>query len=811
MIFAAAATVFASCAKEIEGVEPQEKESMSFTAFVDEAASTKTSLTSTYDVVWNSSDAISVFANEENTKFSATNLQDDGKTATFVGLAAHADTYYAVYPYAETASMSGNKVTMTLPSSQKPVAGSFDPAANISAAKSSGSDLYFRNAGAIVGFSVNGEGITSVTLSSKEGDVKMSGKVTLDLSGETPVLDASEGATYVSMAGPFEAGAKYYFVVAPGTYKGLTLTFENAAKEADCVKTTDAEVVIDRNGNKWLGEFTISDGDWNVTEYLSPVLNGKAEVEAFCNNISGDKITVMDLTVKGRDVTTAELQLLNGKIGEIRGTLTLDGVGSESTGDWLDTNNLIEHADILGSIVLRNIMNIVNPSGFKKFTKINGDLIIENCPNFVLNWGVGSGLDAVEEIVGNLEINGQNKMDGNSFYSLKKVGGNVLINGIVSTWQLEKGMQIQSIGGDLTITNNEVLWSLEGFEKLTYIGGNVVIFDNHTKMPRTNTNVDGHDCIGLCLIKDYKDSGVISPTATIKLGWTGNEVKVDELSSCTPDGPKSYYIRSQAELVAFIEGKSDEKETVKDLYITGADIEEGTFRSIDDRVAAIVGTLTMENISEEGKWISTDQVMENIDLSKASIVVRDMPSFVNPGGWANLTSVEGDIIIENCPGFQYRDGWMPFKNLTNVGGSIKVSGLKGFSSGDWFNKIEKIGGDFIMKDIPDSFWDFKSQTLREIGGDLTITGCPRFENFLGFHQLTKLGGNVTVIKPAGGGDWLPETDYNDNKVGLCIFKGYKESGVMRQDAVITAIGRAGVNNDWVYHVDNLAPCGPSFN
>ncbi len=809
MICAASAFMLMSCVKEAEVAGGDSLVKKTFTGYTD-AAVTKTSLSSDYSVLWTSKDAISVFAGEENRQFTVSNLQDDDKTATFEGLVEYAEEYYALYPYNEDASMSGKVITTVLPPVQEATAGTFAQKANLSVARASGENLYFRNAGAIAGFSVKADGLTSVTLSSRSGDVPMSGTVEINAEGAEPVMKVTGNDSYVKLEGNFEEGRKYWFVLAPGTYRGLTLKFENSTLEASCVKQYTADVEIQRNGNKWLGDFVISDEDWIAAEYSSYVLSGKEEVDAFVEGKGSERETVINLTVTGRGVTSAELRGIASRVGEIRGTLTLDGIGTDNSGDWLDTQNFLENMDCNGSIVLRNIVNIINPNGFfkKPYTRINGSLVIEDCPNFCADWGIGSGLDIIEEVAGNLILRGFHKMNGTTLNNLKTVGGSLEISGTDELWQLSGGMSVERIGGDLIIQDNRNLWSLHGFENLVLVGGNVVVFNNNSKLPLENSVVDGNSCIGYCLIKDLKDSGAIGAEATVKLGQSGKEINVDDLNSCNPDGPKSHIIIGLDALKAFIEEKGEEKETVKDLFITGADItDDAIFRKINDRVGTILGTLTLEAIGDEDFWLNTDQCFEFIDI-QGSVVMRNIPAHINPNG-LRMSKLTGDVVLENCP--QFPTDWNPFTNLTEVGGSIRITGpMAGFSA-RFFPVIEKIGEDFIMENIEHAFWDFRSETLREIGRDLVITGCPYFENFLGFDRLTRLGGNVTVLRPEGHGDWLPETDYGPNKVGLCIFKGYKENGVMNPDAVITAIGRVGPESpDWYYNVDNLAPCGPGF-
>lgn len=837
IICAAAVIALAGCAKEMEMSPEQELTKMSFTGLVDGNVGTKTALTSDYNVIWTAGDQISVFADGSNNQFTASNIRAsegglEGAVATFEGMANVADVYYGIYPYNEDATMSGTVITTTLPTDQTAVAGSFAVGSNISVAKAAEEDvLQFRNAGAIVGLTVKGEGISAVRLQSADGTAAMSGAVTVDVSGDTPVMAMASGAVnHVRLVaeqpsddnpdatGTLASGSTYYFVVAPGEYSGLQLVFENAGLDATYTTTTSETVTVERNGNKNLGEFTVEESDWIVNTYADYEFNGKAEVDEFIATVpEGEKLELRNLTVTGHDVTTEVLGNLAQKVSAVRGTLILDGIGTENTGEWFDTNVFFSHVDCQGDIIFRNMQNIVNPNGFTAYTSIGGDFIIENCPNFVLSWS--HDLANISEIAGDLTIRGGNNMYGSLFSSLRKVGGTVELSGITGVWSLDNNleegypmMQIEQIGGDLVIKDNPALWSLHGFEKLIHIGGDVVITGNNPKMPEESRNVDGDDCIGLCLIKDLLNMGVISADATITLttGEDDHTVDIETLQSCNPDRTsQSYVINGEAALIAFVDGAGDEKETVYDLTITGTDFTEGTLRNIEERVAAIEGTLTFTDLNTAGGvWFSTDQCLENIDL-KGSIVFRNIACPINPNGTKTWTTIPGDIIIENCPEFPTGEGWRPFESVTEVGGDVIVTGpVKRFGA-DFLANVKKIGGDFHIEGINESFWEYKSETLTEIGGDLVIKDCAVFCNggaaFYGFSHLTRLGGDVIIDIPTYS---LPKNDYSPSLVGICIFNYYKENGIMSPDATISIID--GSSNGEPIDMSTVGSCGGPF-
>lgn len=811
VLFLAMALTAAGCAKDIKSVDDPQLKKISFVGVTDR--STRSALTTDYYVTWSSGDKISVFANGENKSFVASNLRDDNKTATFEGMAATADTYYAIYPYNESATISGSVITTELPADQMAVDGSFALGANLSTAASASDDvLSFRNAGAIVGLTINGEGISGIRLSSADDSKLMAGTVTIDVASGSPSMTVADGGSkYVHLVpgsgSTLESGKRYYFVVAPGEYNGLKLVFENSSRDATCTKTTSGTVTINRNGNKNLGTFTISDSDWSSNIYKDYVLNGKAEVDAFISNVTGEKVEVRNLTVKGHDVNDAVLSSLAAKISAVLGTLTFDGIGSENTSDWLNTNSFVSNVDCRGSIIFRNISNIVNPNGFVAYTAIEGDFIIENCPNFaVADWV--TSLSSISEVKGDFILRGVNRLAGSVFNSLVKVGGDFEISGMTNVWSLKNGMQIRQIGGDLVLKDNPSLWSLHGFEKLIHVGGSVAITNNNPKLPISSGNVDGDDCLGLCLIKDLKDMGVFSSDAifTLATGSENTSISIEDLPSCTPDRTsKSYVIMGEEELKAFVNGGGDEKETVYDLFITGSDITEGTLRDLEHRVGKIEGTLTFSEIGTSDSWLSTDQCLEFIDM-QGSIEFHNVLAHINPNGMGSWVKIPGNVVIENCP--QFPNDWDPFKSCKEVGGDIRIIGpMRGFNS-RFFPVLSKIGGNFYVDGVS-SFWDFADDSgddLVEIGGDLTIVNCPDFtrdsKGFKGFQNVTKIGGSVLINVPV----WIPENDYSSSKVGACLFNYLIEKGVVSREKV-RIIGAGG---ELVLEGGTIGSCGGDF-
>ena len=125
---AVAAAALLSCAKEINpdqgGVNNTNKEVMTIEAQVEQQVETKTSLSGNV-VSWTEGDKLSVFSGLENALFELKGINNG--VGSFEGDAPAADTYYALYPYSTTATISADGVISTvLPCNQKGVSGSFE-------------------------------------------------------------------------------------------------------------------------------------------------------------------------------------------------------------------------------------------------------------------------------------------------------------------------------------------------------------------------------------------------------------------------------------------------------------------------------------------------------------------------------------------------------------------------------------------------------------------------------------------------------------------------------------------------------------
>jgi hypothetical protein len=279
---------------------------------------------------------------------------------------------------------------------------------------------------------------------------------------------------------------------------------------------------------------------WSGTAPASGIhsytLSSKSDVENF-GSLSD---TIQNLSISGIDVTDDAIFKLKSRIKVIRGTLTIDGTSITTT------ENFFEYISCKGSIVLKNNLLLMNPNGFKNYTKISGDLIIDNCPDLYY-WGSPAGqagFSKIARIDGSLKLSPVPRMDagGNGFAALTYVGGNFEINGDptkgqiwnLDTWY-QQGGGIKHIGGNLTYKNHAKVNGLGGFQNLEYLGGDVFILDNGGASTGYIPLQSLPNMVGFCLIRKFRDNGVmkkLNPIIQLRAAPGAPLIDVNTLVPC---------------------------------------------------------------------------------------------------------------------------------------------------------------------------------------------------------------------------------------------------------------------------------------
>ncbi len=192
---------------------------------------------------WSPRDQICIFyGDSEGSQFTATNDTETAKavfTGTLNAFTGEAEvgvahSFWAIYPYSSAISCDGSSIVASLSNHQVAKAGSFAPNTNISIAKSSGMNLSFFNACSWFRFSVQQEGITSVTFRGNNGEI-VAGEFSVSMGEDgrptVPSIVEGKGKTEIVLSAPIgktlEVGKYYYITLFPQIFeKGFTVTFE---------------------------------------------------------------------------------------------------------------------------------------------------------------------------------------------------------------------------------------------------------------------------------------------------------------------------------------------------------------------------------------------------------------------------------------------------------------------------------------------------------------------------------------------------------------------------------------------------------
>lgn len=526
----------------------------------------------------------------------------------------------------------------------------------------------------------------------------------------------------------------------------------------------------------------------------------KSDAEANALSVNGG--IVRDLTISGETFTDAGLASLGNTVKTVLGTLTIDGAAITTT------ENFFEKVDCQGSIILKNLQgsmsdgtnNFFNTNGFKSYTHIKGDLVLENIP-YLIHWGPGNGFAQITTVDGNLTVRNSG-MQQLAFSSLTSVGGSLTIDNCCIElytgflWNL--ATKLTTIGGDFIYTGNDHVNGLGGFEGVTHIGGNVTITGNGTDPSAGGIpyeNMEGRT--GFVLVQQWISTGVIQPDATVDCRYAdGTEVEFSYGIE-----PQSYVITGRDELLAFApQDESAIPETVQDLTVigNGDQISDHDMSFIKTRVKEIKGNLVIDGIS--GLTTTESMLMTNGSgfTVGGSIVFRNCPELFNLNAFRFISSVGGDLVFENCP--KIATTWGSGQCLSiieTIAGNLVISGVTESMSGLSLEKLKTIGGDMTITGNNGAFYNFNGMALESIGGSLTISDNVNFNGLGGFESLKSVGGNVTITGNGASSGYIP-VQSAENQTGLELLGTLHDAGVFSDTAVFTI-----ESNGIEYTIDEL--------
>ena len=265
MMAFAAIVSFASCSSEDNNTTIENESAvkvMTFTAMQEgNEASTRAILSGT-NIHWESEEKISIFDGTNNNQFTLT----DGAGNTsgkFSGKAGQSNSYTAVYPYQENASLSGNDVTnVTLPAIQYARDNSFDKNAALMMAKSTNTTLEFKNAVGYVKVKPR-FACSKIVLTANED---IAGKCTLSYGDGKPSITFTSGqSTSITLSGNITANTVYYIAVPTVTLSaGWSISFTDTTGDV-YTRTGSKSITFKRNTIINLGEFSRTDNKLKLT------------------------------------------------------------------------------------------------------------------------------------------------------------------------------------------------------------------------------------------------------------------------------------------------------------------------------------------------------------------------------------------------------------------------------------------------------------------------------------------------------------------------------------------------------------------
>ena len=265
------------CSREMDNRISYIEGEFTLYAAIDENR-TKTVLQQDGSIYWSPMDCINVFYGGLSGKFASNNTVP-ADYAEFTGLlgAFNLDgttEFVAVYPYSQETSLSGNTLSVNLPSEQEAVEGTFADNLYISVAKSKDYNLLFKNVCGGVKFSLARNDIKKVVFRGNNGE-SLAGRlnVIFDSGGIPQVSGINDGSASVSLVAPnggtFKKGAWYYLVLAPQSLsKGYTM--ELYGDELVETESSESPVTIRRSAWGVLKNLGEIDDSGRFIYYTSP-------------------------------------------------------------------------------------------------------------------------------------------------------------------------------------------------------------------------------------------------------------------------------------------------------------------------------------------------------------------------------------------------------------------------------------------------------------------------------------------------------------------------------------------------------------
>ena len=332
-------------------------------------------------VWWSPGDRMLVFAQPGKGSVFVSENREPAPVADFSGIVEDWQEdlpLYGFYPASDQVSFDGERFTVTLPSVQEAVPGSFAPGLSFSAGRGSLSGLSMGNVLSGICFSVHRSDVRSVTLKTLDGEaVAGSFSFTLGADGRPADISPAEASDQLVLRSPdgtcLQPGVPYYLMLLPGAVSGYTLTL--TTDDAVGTHTSAAPVTFSRSVFKRIGP--LAGISWKPIGSTLPIPDPDFKAVLLAWDTDGDHelspeeaAAITSLTVNTDEVASLEglrflpnltyLSCCGTRAADadrtIQGRLTeLDLSGNPLLKELLCTRNHLETLDLSGNPLLERL------------------------------------------------------------------------------------------------------------------------------------------------------------------------------------------------------------------------------------------------------------------------------------------------------------------------------------------------------------------------------------------------------------------------------------------------------------------------
>jgi len=313
------------------------------------------------------------------------------KECNFTGFANEEFVYWAITPLSGTLTYGDTEdmqFSAPLPSSQKPISGTFDPAAHVMVALTRTNAFHFKTANAFLKFTAPCD-LKCVDLIDNNGD-DIAGSFTVHFSEKSGIFKVDDGDHgVITMSGEMKKDSTYYISIIPGTFsKGLTITY--TASDGRVASYSTAEnLVIEPNHVKTFKKLDESAFAHVVAEKIYC-----KDLSAYLDKCSENVVTTVYLadydnqhTLAPRTNYLGETVMTPKEYGVLWTALTNHQQNRVRLilPDDIEINSIEDFA----FVNCESLVDIVLPSGVKKI----GNHAFNGCKSLV-----GFNLDGIESI-----------------------------------------------------------------------------------------------------------------------------------------------------------------------------------------------------------------------------------------------------------------------------------------------------------------------------------------------------------------------------------------------------------------------------